>query len=122
MPANRQILLDNRPQGEATVDTSKLAVFGFCFGGCCALDLARTGAPVKAAVSFHGTLDSPNPADAQNIKGSVLVLHGALRQWMDERRLTAHVTVTDESEYAASFCVVETLPSPVARAADRTAP
>jgi len=60
-------------QGEAAVDTSKLAVFGFCFGGCCALDLARTGAAVKAAVSFHGTLDSPNPADAKNIKGSVLV-------------------------------------------------
>lgn len=37
----------------------------------------------------------------------LLVLHGALRQWMDERRLTAHVTVTDESEYAASFVVVE---------------
>ncbi|MFP3520383.1 dienelactone hydrolase family protein, partial [Pseudomonas sp. SIMBA_077] len=64
-------------QGEAAVDTSRLATFGFCFGGCCALELARSGAPVKAAVSFHGTLDTPNPADANNIKGSVLVLHGA---------------------------------------------
>ncbi|MCU1747910.1 dienelactone hydrolase family protein [Pseudomonas sp. 6D_7.1_Bac1] len=64
-------------QAEAAVDTSKLATFGFCFGGCCALELARTGAPLKAAVSFHGTLDTPNPADAKNIKGSVLVLHGA---------------------------------------------
>ena len=36
-------------QGEAAVYTSKLAVFGFCFGGCCALEFARTGAPVKAA-------------------------------------------------------------------------
>ena len=47
-------------QGEAAVDTSKLATFGFCFGGCCALEFARTGAPVKAAVSFHGTLDTPD--------------------------------------------------------------
>lgn len=76
-------------QGEAAVDTSKLAVFGFCFGGCCALDLARTGAPVKAAVSFHGTLDSPNPADAQNIKGSVLVLHGAADPLVPKEQLPA---------------------------------
>jgi holo-[acyl-carrier protein] synthase len=37
----------------------------------------------------------------------VIVLHGGLKQWFEERGLTAHVTVTDESDYAASFCVVE---------------
>ncbi|HVY68485.1 MAG TPA: dienelactone hydrolase family protein [Verrucomicrobiae bacterium] len=58
-------------------DTSKLAVIGYCFGGTTALELARSGAPVKAAVSFHGGLSSPTPADAANIKGKVLVLHGA---------------------------------------------
>ena len=50
-----------KSQTEVAVDTSKLATFGFCFGGCCALELARTGAELKAAVSFHGTLDTPNP-------------------------------------------------------------
>ena len=35
-------------------------------------------------------------------------LHGALAQWFDARGLRAHVTVTDESDYAASFVVVET--------------
>jgi holo-[acyl-carrier protein] synthase len=35
-------------------------------------------------------------------------LHGALAAWFAERRLTAHVTVTDETDYAASFVVVET--------------
>ncbi|WP_347904847.1 dienelactone hydrolase family protein [Pseudomonas purpurea] len=64
-------------QTEARVETSKLATFGFCFGGCCALELARSGAPLKAAVSFHGTLDTPDVNDAKNIKGAVLVLHGA---------------------------------------------
>ena len=64
-------------QGLAQVDSSKLATFGFCFGGCCSLELARSGAPLLAAVSFHGNLDTPNPIDAQSIKGSVLVLHGA---------------------------------------------
>jgi holo-[acyl-carrier protein] synthase len=37
----------------------------------------------------------------------VLVLHGALKQWFDARGLVAHVSVTDESDYAASFVVVE---------------
>ena len=36
-----------------------------------------------------------------------IVLHGALKTWFEERRLTAHITVTDETDYAASFCVVE---------------
>ena len=76
-------------QTEAAVDTSKLATFGFCFGGCCSLELARTGAPLKAAVSFHGTLDTPNPADAKNIKGSVLVLHGASDPLVPNEQLPA---------------------------------
>lgn len=38
----------------------------------------------------------------------VIVLHGELRQWFEARGLRAHVTVTDESDYAASFVVVET--------------
>ena len=37
----------------------------------------------------------------------VIVLHGALREWFDVRRLRAHVTVTDETDYAATFVVVE---------------
>ena len=36
-----------------------------------------------------------------------IVLHGALKNWFDARELTAHITVTDETDYAASFCVVE---------------
>ena len=36
-----------------------------------------------------------------------IVLHGGLKDWVTEKGLTAHITVTDESDYAASFCVVE---------------
>lgn len=64
-------------QSRAVLTPGKLAAFGFCFGGCCALELARHGAPLAATVSFHGTLDTPNTTDAGKIKGSVLVLHGA---------------------------------------------
>ena len=59
------------------VDTGRMAAIGYCFGGTTALELARSGAPVAAVVTFHGGLDSPTPADAKNIKGHVLVLHGA---------------------------------------------
>lgn len=36
-----------------------------------------------------------------------IVLHGALKEWFEARGLQVHLTVTDESDYAASFCVVE---------------
>jgi len=41
----------------------------------------------------------------------VIVLHGGLKQWFDAQGLTAHVSVTDETDYAASFCVVEKNPN-----------
>lgn len=59
------------------VDTGRLASVGYCFGGAAALELARSGAPVAATATFHGVLNTPAPQDAKNIKGSVLVLHGA---------------------------------------------
>jgi dienelactone hydrolase len=62
-------------QDERT-DANKVGVIGYCFGGMGALELARSGAKVAGAVSFHGGLESPTPADAKNIQGEVLVLHG----------------------------------------------
>ena len=41
----------------------------------------------------------------------VIVLHGVLKTWFEERKLSAHVTVTDETDYAASFVVVEQPPA-----------
>ncbi|MFZ4715593.1 MAG: dienelactone hydrolase family protein [Bacteriovoracaceae bacterium] len=58
------------------VDSSKIAVIGYCFGGTVAIESALTGADLKGIVSFHGGLASPNLTDAQNIKGKVLVLNG----------------------------------------------
>jgi dienelactone hydrolase len=55
--------------------TENAAAIGFCFGGLCALDLARSGADIRAAISFHGTL-SPSGLDAKEISARILVLHG----------------------------------------------
>jgi dienelactone hydrolase len=49
------------------VDDNKIAAIGFCFGGLCVLDLARTGADLNGAVSFHGLPDAPD-----NTKGNVI--------------------------------------------------
>ena len=47
---------------EVALDTRKLGAIGFCFGGGAVLELARSGAPLQGFVSFHGNLDTPNPA------------------------------------------------------------
>lgn len=39
-----------------------------------------------------------------------IVLHGPLKDWFEARHLVAHISVSDESDYAASFCVVERRP------------
>jgi dienelactone hydrolase len=59
------------------VDAGRMAAIGFCFGGSVVLELARDGADLAAAVSFHGVLTTRTPAAAGRVKASVLVLTGA---------------------------------------------
>ncbi|NGX50832.1 MAG: Carboxymethylenebutenolidase [Chlamydiae bacterium] len=58
------------------VDGENIGGVGFCFGGLCALDLARSGAPVKGVVSLHGKLNAPEDLKNETIQAKVLVLHG----------------------------------------------
>lgn len=57
-------------------DKARIAAIGFCFGGLCALDLARSGADVKAVVSFHGLLHPPEGMQQHAIIAQILALHG----------------------------------------------
>ncbi len=59
------------------VNPNKLAGIGYCVGGTLVLELARDGADLSGIVTFHAALNTPRPEDAKNIKGKVLVLHGA---------------------------------------------
>lgn len=61
----------------APVDPAKVGAIGFCFGGMVALELGRSGAPLAGIVSFHGSLDTPDPSLTKSMKAKVLVLHGA---------------------------------------------
>lgn len=58
------------------IDKDKIAAIGYCFGGLCVLDLARSGAEVKGVVSFHGLLSAPEGASKTPINSKILILHG----------------------------------------------
>lgn len=59
----------------AEVDAGRTAAIGFCFGGKCVLDLARSGADIAGGVSFHGVYDAP-PFPSVKIGAKLLVCHG----------------------------------------------
>jgi dienelactone hydrolase len=79
------------------VDRSKMAAIGYCFGGTAVLELARSGAPVAAVVSFHGLLTTPQPARAGEVEARILACAGA----MDPLVPLADVTAFQEEMAAA---------------------
>ena len=58
------------------VDSQRIGVMGYCFGGLCALDLARCCPHLKAAISFHGLLEPPPATNFETFRAPVLILHG----------------------------------------------
>lgn len=62
-------------KGLAEVDASRTAAIGFCFGGKCVLDLARSGADIAGGVSFHGIYEAP-PFPNAAITAKLLICHG----------------------------------------------
>jgi dienelactone hydrolase len=65
-------------KGRPEVDASRVAAIGYCFGGQCVLELARSGADIRAVVSYHGILKTHEPARLGEIKAQVAVYTGAL--------------------------------------------
>jgi dienelactone hydrolase len=58
------------------VDVTKMGAIGFCFGGLCVLDLARSGVDIAGVVSFHGLLGAPQDEQSGLMKAKILALHG----------------------------------------------
>jgi len=63
-------------RAQPEVDSARVAAIGYCFGGLCALDLARTGADVAGVASFHGLFTPPGNREGTAIRARVLALHG----------------------------------------------
>ncbi len=77
--------LSNRPH----VDMTKIAAIGYCFGGGMVLELARSGADIKAVGSFHGALSSAiEKYDPKEIKAAITVYHGSDDPYISEKELS----------------------------------
>lgn len=64
-------------KAQPMVDPTKIAGVGYCFGGTTGIELIETGAPLAGFISVHGSFNNFTPDNAKNIKGRVLILHGA---------------------------------------------
>ncbi len=57
------------------IESNAIVAAGYCFGGMCALDLARSGADIAGAVAFHGLFDAPG-LPPERIAAKVVAFHG----------------------------------------------
>ncbi|MEZ6057267.1 MAG: dienelactone hydrolase family protein [Planctomycetaceae bacterium] len=78
--------------------SEKVGAIGYCFGGSTALQLAYTGADLKAVVTFHAALPSPTAAEAGQIKGRILVNHGALDTFISPESIQSFRSVLDAAK------------------------
>lgn len=78
------------------VDTNKIFVAGYCFGGTTAIEVARSGTELRGVISFHGGLTLS--ADDKNIKGSLLVLHGAVDPFISKADFDGFVKGMNEAK------------------------
>ncbi len=92
---------------DARVNAQRIAAIGYCFGGMVTLELARDGAPITAAVSIHGALNSPTPADAANITAAVLVQHGGIDPYVPAEELAAFRQEMADGSVDATITVYE---------------
>src|ERR1043166_2181294 len=59
------------------VDTGKIALIGYCFGGLVGVEFGSTGVPLVGNIAIHGSFFDHQPGWAHNTKGKFLILHGA---------------------------------------------
>jgi len=81
------------------VDDRQIAAIGFCFGGLCVIDLARSGENVKGVISFHGLVNPPQDKSAPAIKAKMLILNGANDPMVSSDQLLA---LQDELTFAGA--------------------
>jgi dienelactone hydrolase len=73
------------------VDQARIASIGFCFGGSTSLELARSGAPARGVVSFHGGLQTIAPAEPGRITAKTLSITGAADPFIPAAQVQAFV-------------------------------
>jgi len=81
-----------------SVAGDRVAAIGFCFGGLCVLDLARSGSNVRGVISFHGLLSAPENLPNADISAKVLALHGYDDPMATPENLTAFAKEMTDSK------------------------
>ena len=76
-------------KGQPTVDPTRIAAIGYCFGGGIVLNMARQGVDLKGVASFHGNLTAVKPAQPGSVKAKILVLHGADDKFVTKEQVEA---------------------------------
>lgn len=76
-------------RARADVDPTRIAAIGYCFGGHCVLELARSGAEVRAVCSYHGILTTHAPAQPGAVKAHVAAFCGAKDPYAPMADITA---------------------------------
>jgi dienelactone hydrolase len=85
-------------------DGSKLGAIGFCFGGSTCLQLAYSGADLKAVCTFHAALTPlPTPAEAKAVKAKVVVCHGAADSFIKDADVAAFQAKLKEAGVPLEF-------------------
>ena len=90
-------------KAQPNVDATKLAAIGYCFGGSSSLQLAYSGADLKAVATFHAALPKPTPEEAQAIKAKILVCNGDADTFISADSIKAFRTTLDEAKVKYEF-------------------
>lgn len=84
-------------------DPAKIAAIGYCFGGGVVLQMARDGLELKGVVSFHGSLDSGEPAQPGAVKAEILVFNGGADKFIPPEAIQAFIKEMIAAEADFSF-------------------
>jgi dienelactone hydrolase len=84
-------------------DKTKLAAIGYCFGGSTALQLAYSGADLKAVATFHAALPAPKAEEAKQIKATILVCHGADDKFIPDEAIKSFRDALDKAGVKYEF-------------------
>jgi len=106
---NRQLLRDraelayNQLLKIKVLDIHHIIASGYCFGGTTALELARSGLPLKMVFSFHGGLSNPQPDDAKNIRAKTYIFHGAIDPYVPKEEVDAFYREMNQAQVPYEF-------------------
>ncbi|WP_170159278.1 dienelactone hydrolase family protein [Pseudoxanthomonas spadix] len=85
-------------QNHESVDPSRIAAQGYCFGGAIVLNMARTGVDLDGVVSYHGALASPVKAQPGTVKARIQVYTGGADKMVPSEQVAGLVKEMQDAE------------------------